>query len=349
MLTSRERVLRILNHREPDRVPFAFDCSQQDKVEDLCRHYGVTTADELFTAVGSDTRFCMCWDDVSRINRFDSDERYVDMWGIERSVIGMYPQSHPLAAAESIKDLERYDNWPSPDNIDYQAYAAKAEDYGDLAVLGGMWSCFMEVAEGLLGTEKYMIMMMLEPDFMDFLLDKIVGFYLECNRRMFDTMKDRMQVFFMGDDYGSQRDLLWSPEVWRRFVKPRLKKLYDLAHMRDYKVMQHSCGSVVKVIPDMIEIGLDVLQPIQVCAEGMDPMTLKQQFGDQLSFMGGVDAQQVLPFGTPQEVQEEVRRRIEVFAPGGGYILSTSQGIMPDVPIENFLAMLTSIEEFGVY
>ena len=156
-----------------------------------------------------------------------------------------------------------------------------------------------------------------------------------------------MQVFFMGDDYGTQRGLFWSPATWRRFIKPRLKKLYDLAHDRGYPVMQHSCGSVVQVLPDMIEIGLDVLQPIQVSAAGMDPAALKEQFGDRLAFMGAVDAQRVMAFGSPDDVREEVRNRIEILAPGGGYILSTSQGITPEIPVENIRAMLNALKDIG--
>jgi len=318
-------------------------------MEELRGAFGVTTDDELFYAVGSDTRFCMYWGDTCQENRFDKEQTYTDLWGVERAVMGLYPQSHPLSEAETIEDLENYRHWPSPDDIPYAACARKAERYGDCAVLGGMWSCFMEVAEALLGTENYMTRLLTEPEFMDHLLDRIVGFYVECNRRMFDAMGDRMQVFFMADDYGTQQDMLFSPDAWRRFVKPRLKKLYDLAHDRGYLVMQHSCGSVARVIPDMIEIGLDVLQPIQVAAAGMDPAALKSQFGDKLAFMGAVDGQQVLAFGTPDEVREEVRSRIEVLAPGGGYVLSTSQGITPEVPVENIRTMLAALAEFGTY
>jgi len=348
-LTSRQRVLKTLNHEVPDRGPFAFDCSQQDKMEQLRHAFNVTTDDDLFCAVGSDTRFCMYWDDVCLTNRFDVGETYVDLWGVTRAAKGMYPTSHPLRDAETIDDLDRYVHWPSPDQLDYAAHARRAQKYGDCAVLGGVWSCFMEVADALLGSEEFMVRLLTDPPFIDHLLDRIVGFYMECNRRMFDAMGNRMQVFFMGDDYGTQRDLLYSPDTWRRFVKPRLARLYDLAHDRDYLVMQHSCGSVAKVIPDMIEIGLDVLQPIQVAAAGMDPASLKRDFGDRLAFMGAVDGQRVMAFGTPEQVRQEVCHRIQTLAPGGGFVLSTSQGITPEVPVENIRAMLAALAEFGDY
>ena len=148
-----------------------------------------------------------------------------------------------------------------------------------------------------------------------------------------------MQIFHCGDDYGSQQNLLWSPEVWRQFVKPRQKQLFDLAHERGYKIMQHSCGSIVKIIPDLVEIGLDGLQPIQVTAEGMDPIELKSDFGSKLTFMGAIDGQGVMVNGTPSEVKVEVSRIIDLLGVDGGYIVSTSQGIMPDMPNENVVAM----------
>ena len=347
-MTSRERVMRIMDHREADRIPVDFDCSQADKVEGILAFCGLKTKEDLLRRFDVDTRFCLCNEAICGVNRFDSRGTYIDIWGVERGIMG-YPKNHPLADIETIKDIEDYDNWPRIEDIDYTAYTEQMKAYGDYAVFGGVFSSYMQVCEALLGTEKFMVMMLTEPEVLEYLLDRILAFFLEANRRLFDACGDLMQIFACGDDYGSQRDLLWSPEIWRRFVKPRQKKLYDLAHDRGYKVMQHSCGSIVKIIPEMVENGLDILQPIQVSAAAMDPAELKRRFGNQLTFMGAVDAQHVMPFGTTDDVRAEVKLRIEQLAANGGYIITTSQGIMPEVPNENIIAFYDAVKEFGWY
>ncbi len=341
-MTHKERVLAAMNHTVPDRSPVDFDCSQEDKVESLIEFLGVADKEAMLRCLGADTRWCVFMEDIVTVNRFDRDETYTDAWGVERHVRGLYPVTHPLADAETAADLDRY-AWPCLDQLDFSACIRPMASYSSYAVFGGVWSPWMEVADALLGTEKFMIMMLTDPAFIDALLDRIFSFYLEANRRFFDETGDAMQIFHCGDDYGTQQNLLWSPDTWRQFVKPRQKQLYDLAHARGYKVMQHSCGAIVKIIPDLVEIGLDGLQPIQVTAAGMDPTALKTAFGDCLTFMGAVNGQGAMVNGTPDDVRDEVRLRAEQLGARGGYIVSTSQGIMPDMPNENVVAMYEAV------
>lgn len=334
--------MRAFDHRETDRFPVDFDCSQQDKVEDLIAHLGAADKEDMLRRIGADTRWCVCWEDVCPMNRFDRDETYTDMWGVERHMRGMYPVAHPLKDAETIADLEAYD-WPSPDQFDFSGYIERMKSHSEYAIFGGVWSCWLEVADSLLGSEEFMMKLLEEPEFIHALLDRVFDFYYQANTRFFREAGDLMQIFHCGDDYGAQQNMMMSPENWREFVKPRQKRLYQLAHAHGYKVMQHSCGTFVQIIPDLVEIGLDGLQPIQVTAQGMVPSVLKERFGKDLLFMGAVSGMGAIRNGTPDEVRDEVRLRMEELGSGGGYIVSTSQGIMPDMPNENILAMYETV------
>lgn len=178
----------------------------------------------------------------------------------------------------------------------------------------------------------------IQKELVDALLDKILAFYLECNRRMFEKAGDLMQIFFMGDDYGTQACLLYGPELFRRFIKPRLKKLYDLAKSYGYVVQQHSCGSIVKIIPDLIENGLDGLHPIQVSAAGMALAGLKETFGKQLYFAGSIDAMHLLTDGTAEQIETAIRETMALFD-HGGFIFGPSQGFLPEIPVERIVLM----------
>jgi uroporphyrinogen decarboxylase len=155
----------------------------------------------------------------------------------------------------------------------------------------------------------------------------------------------------LGDDFAGQDRLLMSPSTWRKLVKPRLKALFDFLHARSRaKLFLHSCGAVREVIPDLIEIGLDILNPVQVSAAGMDSAELKREFGKDLVFWGGgVDTQRVLPYGTPEDVRAEVRRRLEDLSPEGGFVFNPVHNIQSDVPTENLQAMWETLQAYGVY
>lgn len=336
-MTGRERVMAAIQHKKVDRIPMFMDCTTSDVTEAVMRAAGCTTEEDMLRKLHIDCRWCNCMDDFNSVNVYKKGT-VIDMWGVEKSLYGGIPVSHPLSHLESVEELERYDHWPSPDEIAYDKYVEKMKQYGEYAVFGGMWSPFLEQASMLVGMDNLMIMMYEDPELVDALLDKIVDFYLECNRRMFEKAGDLMQIFFMGDDYGTQRGLLYGPDLFRRFIAPRLKKLYDLAKSYGYVVQQHSCGSVVNLIPDLIGLGLNGLHPIQVSAAGMDLAALKEKFGKDLYFAGSIDAMHLLIDGTDEEVESSIKRTMSLFDEGG-FIFGPSQGFLPEISPERIVRM----------
>lgn len=336
-MTSKERVMAAIHHKKVDRIPMFMDCTTSDVTEALIRAVGCTTEEEMLEKLHIDCRWCNCMDDFCPVNAYE-EGTYTDMWGIEKSIYGGTPVAYPLANIESIEDLESYTHWPDPDDIDYDKYIEKMKRSQDYAVFGGMWSPFLEQASMLVGMENLMVMMYEDPELVDALFDKILDFYLECNKRMFEKAGDLMQIFFMGDDYGTQASLLYGPDLFRRFIKPRLKKLYDLAKRYGYIVQQHSCGSIVKIIPDLIENGLNGLHPIQVSAAGMKLADLKEQFGQELYFAGSIDAMHLLIDGTEEQIEQSIKETMELFGQGG-FIFGPSQGFLPEIPVERIVKM----------
>lgn len=344
-MNSRERVRAAIHHQKVDRIPMFMDCTTTDVTEAVIKAAGYSDEEEMHQKLHIDCRWCVCMDDFSPVNVYENGT-YRDMWGIEKSMYGGIPVSHPLAHLNSLGDLERYEHWPSPDDIDYDKYIARMKQFSEYAVFGGMWSPFLEQATMLVGMENLMVMMYDDPELVEALLDKVLAFYLECNRRMFEKAEDLMQIFFMGDDYGTQRSLLYGPEQFRQFIKPRLKKLYDLAKSYGYIVQQHSCGSVVRIIPDLIEIGLNGLHPIQVSATGMELSALKEQFGEQLYFAGSMDAMHLLIDGTDEEVEDRIRNTMELFD-HGGFIFGPSQGFLPEIDPKRIVMMYELGYQYG--
>lgn len=345
-MNSKERVLAAMRHEKVDRIPMFMDCTTTDVRDALIKAAGCETEEEMNKKLHIDCRWCNCMDDFCGTNTY-TEGTVVDMWGIEKTLYGGIPVSHPLADMETKEDIDNYPHWPNPDDIDYDKYVNKMKECQDYAVFGGMWSPFLEQATMLVGMENLMMLMYDDPELVDYLLDKIVGFYLECNRRMFEKAGNLMQIYFMGDDYGTQNSLLYSPDMFRRFIKPRLKQLYDLAKSYGYIVQQHSCGSVVRIIPDLMEIGLDGLHPIQVSAAGMKLPDLKAEFGDKLYFAGSMDAMHLLIDGTEEEIEERIQETMELFDEGG-FVFGPSQGFLPEIPSERIVKMYELGYKYGM-
>ena len=345
-MNAKQRVMAAIKHQPTDRVPMFFDCTTVDLLENLISFANAKDEEDLLRKLDIDCRWCVCMDDFIGENTY-ADGTFFDMWGIEKTRFGGIPVSHPLADAETIEDLEAYPHWPSPDDIDYDKFIEKMKTHSEYMVFGGMWSPFLEQASLLVGMEKLMIMMFEDEAFVHALLDKTLEFYLECNKRMFEKAGNLMQIFFMGDDYGTQNSLLYGPALWRKFIKPRLAKLYSLAKSHGYLVQQHSCGSVVELIPDLIEIGLDGLHPIQVTAKGMSIRELKAKCGGQLYFMGAIDAMHLLTEGSDEEIEQQISETLALFKDDGGYIFGPSQGFLPEMPVKNILMMYKMGKKHG--
>jgi len=244
-----------------------------------------------------------------------------------------------FAECENAKEVEAFD-WPNPDYFDFTSTltSIEAAETEGLAVFGGMWCPFFHLVADFFGMENYFIKMHTHPAVVEAVTEYIVAFYLEANKRCFERMALKLDAAFFGNDFGSQRDLLISPGAFKRFVLPYFKKLINQMKSYGLKVVLHSCGSIVKVIPMLIDAGTDVLHPLQAKAAGMDAENLARQFQGKLVFMGGVDTQELLPFKTPEDVRQEVCRLKQVF--GERLIVSPShEALLPNVSIENVIAM----------
>jgi uroporphyrinogen decarboxylase len=358
-MTHRERVLVTLDHGEPDRIPWDY-WATGDVTRRLCEHFGFADVEWLLRHFDVDLRYVMGPSLRGQELRRYEDGSVEDLWGVRRVKKTVATDSYawaymhvvqaPLAGAETVRDVENYSHWPSADWWDYsqlreqclahQGYAVvNAGDRLDrtaqlklLMYLRGMQQAYLDLAQN--------------PHIVEAILDHVTSYYLEYNRRVFETAGELIDIFMMGDDFGTQQGLMMSVETWRRFFKPGFAAFIELAHRYNIKVMHHTCGSVVELIPDFIECGLDILQSLQPQARGMDLAALRREYGRDLCFHGGIDIQEVLPHGSPSDVREHVRRQVEA---GGrsGYILCTAHNIQADTPTDNILALFEAYQEFA--
>jgi uroporphyrinogen decarboxylase len=250
-----------------------------------------------------------------------------------------------FAETEDIAKIEAF-HWPETKYIDFTDTLKEIDKTiaAGQAVLSGAWSCFFHIACDFFGMENYFVKMHTDPAVVDAVTRHVVDFYLEINEKLFDLAGNKIDAFFFGNDFGSQLDLLISPGHFDRFVMPYFREFTDQAHRRGYKVVLHSCGSIDRVIPRLIDAGVEVLHPIQAMAKNMDAESLAKKYNGKIVFLGGVDTQRILPFGTPDDVRNEVKRLKNLFGPN--YIVSPShESILPNVPPENIAAMAEAAAE----
>ena len=259
------------------------------------------------------------------------------------------PVNPPLADA-SLKQVHDF-AWPDPNWIDVSQVRSDAMRWNrQFAILGGDWSPFWHDANELLGMENLMLKMHDQPDLVDAVFEHVVDYYFEVSRRIFETAADSIDIFFIGNDFGSRMGPLISEAMFRRFVFPHLQRLARLGHDFGLKVMMHCCGGFVPLIPAMIEAGLDGLQALQPSTRGMDPAALKAAFGHKLVLNGCVDSHHTLIKGTPESARDTTRKLLQIMKPGGGFVLSASHDwILEETPVENVLAMFDAARDFGMY
>jgi uroporphyrinogen decarboxylase len=262
---------------------------------------------------------------------------------------GLYNEfyEYPLAGADTEADIAKY-KFPDPHAQGrYDAAKETVKKYSkDYAIFGDLECSIYETAWYLVGLEKFLIDLTLERPYVFMLMDRILQISIETGRQLIKVGAD---VIWAGDDFGGQGGMIMSPDMWRRIFKPRIKKMFDEFKKArpDIKLAWHSCGSIIPIIPDFIELGLDILNPIQPLAAGMEPKFLKKTFGKDLTFFGGIDLQELMPYGTPQQVKEEVKRRIKILGKGGGYIVAPAHNIQDDTPLENIFALYEAVKEAG--
>jgi uroporphyrinogen decarboxylase len=349
-MTSKERMQTALAHEEPDKVPL--DVWITPEIRDcLMVETGAKDAWEMKIALGHDCLVAF----VGLVASFYlSDEpRYVDPWGITWACMpyadgkGSYTEmvEHPLAGDDSLLDSYRA---PDPDEPrQYEELAMLIRRFGKThSIVGGAASSVFEGPWYLRGMDQFLQDMLVNKDYAHRLIDIVANFHLKAGLRL---VRMGCDILLAGDDVGTQDRMLISPELFREFIKPWYGKLfgeYKRANP-DLKIAAHICGYIEPVIDDLVEVGLDVLNPVQPLA--MDPDRLKKRYGKHLSFWGAVDDQMVMPFGSPADVEAEVRLRIAQLAHGGGYILCPSHNLQPTTPMENVHAFYRAAEKYRDY
>jgi uroporphyrinogen-III decarboxylase len=346
-MTSRERVLAAFNHEEPDRVPTW--CGASAEFWAKARRELALDDEGLRVRFGDDFRRVFA-KYAGPVFPLSQGAVYRTIFGVERHGLGYgQPLGHPLAHA-TLKQVHAYP-WPDPKWLDVSGIKAEALAYGGkYAILGGDWSPFWHDAIDLLGMENLYLKMFDEPELVDALLQHLVDYYAESNRRILDAAGSALDILFIGNDFGSQTGPLLGPDLFARFLLPQLKRLIDLGHDYRLKVQLHCCGGVAPLIPLLIDAGLDGLHAVQPSCTGMDLRELKKRFGAKILFNGAIDSQSVLIEGGPALVRRQTRKVLEIMMPGGGYVAGASHdSILEETPLANVLAMFDTIRECGGY
>jgi uroporphyrinogen decarboxylase len=381
-MTPRERVLTTLRHEEPDRVPIVLGVSNATGLKmkpyrELKQLLGVQADDaylyrwpELGTAAPDDETLVRLRADVRGVLDLEPaavlegnaarppHADYINSWGSGAVEIGpddWYPSVCPMTDATTLEEIEDYP-WPDMDDPTRVAHvaaeAARLAEENRYAIMATPWLLFpLERAFAMQGMETFLMNLAMRPDFAEALLWKIQERCKVLMGHFLDALGDHVDIVKIGDDLGTQESLLMSPAMYRRILKPIHADYIRFIHERtSAKVFFHTDGDVFPLIDDFVEMGIDILNPIQTSAGKMANLDeLKARWGDQLTFCGGIDTQRILPRGTPDEVRAEVRRVIRTLAPGGGYMVSSVHTVMNDVPAANVLAMVDAVEEFGTY
>ncbi len=382
-MTPRERVLRALNHQEPDRVPIDLGATIVSSIVkksyvDLKNYLGMPVEDIKMLDYVQQLPYV----DEGLLKRFDVDFRlvqlpaatapglsvfeegdyyaFIDRWGSKLHMPkqgGLYFDWVDFPIKEpTMQALDNY-KWPRPDPPELNARLCEQAKYlfdnTDYALVGSavIGGGIFEQPARTMGMENFLMALVAEPKFADRLMDGITDIYIESCNNYLDQVGKYIQVFTYWDDMNTQDGWLVRPELYRKTVKPKQKRLVEAIKKKtDAKIFFHGCGAVYDLIPDLIEVGFDILNPVQVSARGMDTKKLKQEYGRDITFWGGgVDTQRVLPFGTLQQVADEVRRRIDDLAPGGGFVFAAVHNIQAFVPPQNIVAAFDTALEYGKY
>jgi len=342
-MNSKERVLAAVNHRVPDRVPITFDAAPE-VYSLLYRNFGLNTREDLFDRLHCDTWMILPGNFVYTKEEENKPEK-TTVWG-HRTIVKSYPGGtydevsfNPLAGMDDISDLKKF-KWPSPEIFDFSHFGDEAELHSERAVIGVFtWGPYF-ISMFLRGLENLMLDFAIRKDYVAYMINTLTEISCSALTTMLESHGEGIDIIYMADDYCSQDGPMFSPEDFRDLILPYLRRLVDLTHKHNKKFLLHVCGAVRPLLPMIIEAGVDMLEPLQIRAEGMEPAGLKKDFGKEICFYGGVDLQQILCKGTPQQVSEEVKRLIDILNVDGGFILGPGHTyIQADTPLENIIAM----------
>ena len=358
-MNAKQRILAVLNREKVDRLPV--DLWHTPEIGSMLKmHFGVSDELELYKTMKLDKIF---WDFMEY--KMGGGERAGaqsgagaetagnrTLWGVPLKGIQAGSAHYmefgeaPMKNFETPESLNDYPWWPSPDHFDYDQAVALAERASKDFCVIGPWVSFYEIYCMLRGIEQSMIDLAADPDLVDAILDRVEAIQTEMMKRFFQRAKQHLTLVFISDDVGGQNGLLMSPDSWRRHLKPRMVRWCRLIHDAGLRVFYHSDGGFDPVISELIDCGIDVLNPIQHVCPGMDMAELKRKYGKRIIFHGGVDNQGALPFGTPEVVQQEVLDCLRTLGGGKeGYICCSCHNVQPGTPLENILTMVKTVQE----
>ena len=367
-MTHRERVLAALEHEPTDRVPMDFGgttCSaiHRTAYDRLMDHLGLDRAAAVMEArlrtlaipeepvlrmFDIDTRYLGLGGYEGGVQREIDEDNFIDEFGTrwEKTGDGHYIfVDGPLYRKKppDVHDLDTIE-WPDADNPGfYRGLGERAEDLRkntDCAVILNLPAGIVLEGMYMRGFADFLKDLHRNPEFACRLMDRYVDWWIKVAENAIDIVGRNADILFFGDDLAMQLGPLFSPQIYRDLIKPRHKRMFGtLKGHGTAKVLYHCCGSVYPFIGDLVEMGVDALNPVQVTAKNMDPADLKEAFGDRISFWGGIDTQKALPFGSSDDVRAETRRIIDILGKGGGYVLNSVHSLQPDVPPENIVAM----------
>jgi len=378
MLNSKERVLLALNHQRVDRVPLDLGgwvtTIHQIAYNNLIQLIGIPETErevhdwirqtvipdeKILNFLGIDFRHIF----PGKPNKWKFEIReegnhleVIDEWGVKyhKPKNGGYyfdAVSGPLQKQDAdIKSIDEI-KWPDPNDSGYfnnlKNKAKQIHKQNKFALVGEFaWETWYERSWKIRGFDKFYMDLALNPDFAVALIKKVANIHMQFLKNALKECGEYLDVVVQGGDFGTQSSLIFSPQMFRKHIKPILAQVIELIKKNtSAKVFYHSCGAIAPIINDLIEIGIDILNPFQVSAEGMNPEELKKSFGNKLSFWGGIDTQSILPFGTTKEVSQEVKRVTSIMNKNGGYILSAVHNIQPEVPPENIEIMYRTARE----
>jgi len=359
-MNSRERFITTINGEISDRVPVVANLTEQlaaklaqeldcdIQMEDSFLATRISHRDILLK-LGNDAVLVAATRGRLKPTIKLANGNVQDEWGLEYKVVGLYSEAvvRPLSKCETIEDLEKY-SFPDPLDEGRWEFANEIiprykNDYG---IIGDLEASIFELAWNLVGMEKFIMDLATEEDYIAVLLDKIADYSTACGLKMIDLGVD---MIWAGDDVGTQKGMMLSPDMWRGHFKTRMKKMFDAfkAKNPDIKIAYHSCGCITPIIPDLIEIGLDILNPLQPMAQGMELSNLYRLYSDRLVFFGAIDVQDVLPNGSALDVENEVLRCLKATNGGRKYIIAPAHNMQPDTPIENVHAFYDAIMKHG--
>ena len=361
-MTSRERVLAVFEGDLPDRCPIDFNCTPEAE-RLLMERFALPDEETLRRHMGCDVRVVEPSMKVPNLGeyyrhyfvRMLDDRRYLDNWGIVWQRAEMISGDvfyevvgSPLEGVRSAMEVEDYP-FPDPaDEWDFSGIRHQISRYPGLAIAGRTAAVFDD-AWRLLGFEKMLADIALNPDIVRAVLRKTCDYWLKFARLLLEAGGGMIDIMWTYDDLGTQKGLIMSPDACREFVMPLVRERTELFHGYGARAVMHSCGSIVPIIEDLIGAGVDALNPIQITATGMDRKFLKERFADRLVFHGGIDQQRVLVSGGPDEVERETRDCIRTLGWDGGYIISTTHEIEADIPVENLEVLFRIAKEEAAY